>query len=616
MDSKGSNRLSLNLPQLFSLIKKNPTSYHEEFEVQYTHFESVLRILAFNPSYFDKDFETLVIFISQTIHYYDKKIHLFLHNVTSLLRNFSTSLHRSTRIACCKALMILRSNNIIQTFDILPIFFELSRCQDKNLRSFVRHSIINDIKTINKHSRNDKINKQLQRCMFVELSNEQQETSAKLALDIMIELYKKQVWRNQELVNRIADGCLSRSSKILIASLQFFLGTDEKENDDDEDSEQEEDKKREALNNLRKSIDSNKWNKSTRKRQKILNRIKKTVKTHEMKEKKVANFNFSALHMINNPQELAEKLLSNVEKTSEKFEYKLMMINLISRLIGVHELVVLNFYPYISKFIHPHQCDVTKILQYSAQASHKNIPPDELVPVLKAMVENFVSEHNSTEAITVGLNAIRELCARNPLVMSEDILQDLAQYQKYKNKNVSIAAKSLINLFRVKNPSLLSRKDRGRPMKEAESFKALQFGEVVPYTEDSEVEMETDQVSDYGSENDSYVDDEEVEEDEEDENNDEVDELKEVSDRVRLEDIERIYKRPRDNKESRLATVLEGREGRGKYGRPEPKPNQAKKKTKAFGMIKHKLKRHKKVKSFQQKQLESKQKSLNARKRK
>lgn len=58
------------------------------------------------------------------------------------------------------------------------------------------------------------------------------------------------------------------------------------------------------------------------------------------------------------------------------------------------------------------------------------------------------------------LNAIRELCARCPLAMSADLLQDLAGYKSYKDKSVMMSARSLIQLFRTINPSLLSRKDK------------------------------------------------------------------------------------------------------------------------------------------------------------
>jgi protein SDA1 len=624
MQPKGNNRFPMNLPHLQNCIKKDPTAYQEEFQVQYRHYESILQILMMNPAYLDKQFETLVNFLAHTVPCYKDKVE-FPNQLINLLRNYSTSLHRDSRLACCKALMILRSRNFIPLTSILPLFFELSKCQDKSLRSYIRQNIISDIKAINKKSRNEKANKELQKFMYDKLSNDQQTVEAKLALDIMVELYKKNIWRNRDLVNQIAIACLSRVSKILVTALQFFLGTDEEVDGDEDDKDDEEDKM-EKLNQLKETLKANKFNKSTRKREKILSKVKKTVKSIEKKEKN-ENINFSALHLVNDPQTLAEKLLANVESTKEKFEVKLMMMSLISRLIGAHELLVLNFYSYIAKYLQPHQTDVTKILQYAAQSTHKLVPTEDLEHVIKAITYNFVTDRSSSEAITVGLNAIREICARNSEVMTEDLLQDLTQYQKYKNKNVSSAAKSLIHLYRIKNPSLLSRKDRGRPLndslKRTHSVMSLEDEEMEYETDDdsgSYMELETDEdvemeeLEEEGSSNgdaDSEVEDEESEEDDEDEK------LLNPSDKVRLEDIERLYKRPRHDKESRLATVIEGRQGRAKYGQKKPKMNEKsstsnrdKRRNKAFGMIKHKLKRHKKAKTFHEKQLELKQKLL------
>ena len=44
--------------------------------------------------------------------------------------------------------------------------------------------------------------------------------------------------------------------------------------------------------------------------------------------------------------------------------------------------------------------------------------------------------------------------------MTSDLLQDLTSYKKYRDKSVMMAARSLIQLFRELNPSMLKRKDR------------------------------------------------------------------------------------------------------------------------------------------------------------
>lgn len=111
----------------------------------------------------------------------------------------------------------------------------------------------------------------------------------------------------------------------------------------------------------------------------------------------------------------------------------------------------------------PHKQDVTQVLAYVAQACHEFVPPEALESLLMKIANNFVSERSAPEVMAVGINAIREVCRRCPLAMTEDLLQDLAEYKKYKNKAVMTAAKGLIGTFRELNPTLLKKKDRGRP---------------------------------------------------------------------------------------------------------------------------------------------------------
>ena len=45
-----------------------------------------------------------------------------------------------------------------------------------------------------------------------------------------------------------------------------------------------------------------------------------------------------ALHLLHDPQDFAEKLFRRLEKATEKFELRLMMMALIARLTGVHQV--------------------------------------------------------------------------------------------------------------------------------------------------------------------------------------------------------------------------------------------------------------------------------------
>jgi protein SDA1 len=181
---------------------------------------------------------------------------------------------------------------------------------------------------------------------------------------------------------------------------------------------------------------------------------------------------------------LAEKLFSRLKQVTSnnsfRFEVRLLFISFISRLIGVHRLILLNFYDYLIPYLKPHQKEVTSILAFAAQASHELVPPDALETVVQAIADNFVWSNCATEVITAGLNGLREICVRSPLAMPEQLLQSLIDdYKNYREKGPMNAARSLLGLYREVNPEMLKKKDRGKAATiNITSFKAPQYGHV------------------------------------------------------------------------------------------------------------------------------------------
>jgi protein SDA1 len=80
--------------------------------------------------------------------------------------------------------------------------------------------------------------------------------------------------------------------------------------------------------------------------------------------------------------------------------------------------------------------------------SSSQVPPDAVEPLMRQLVNQFVHDRARPEVVAVGLKTVRELCARMPLLMTADLLQDLALYKKDREKAVATAARSLISLFR------------------------------------------------------------------------------------------------------------------------------------------------------------------------
>lgn len=85
-----------------------------------------------------------------------------------------------------------------------------------------------------------------------------------------------------------------------------------------------------------------------------------------------------------------------------------------------------------------------------------------LEPLVQKIANEFISEAAASEVASAGLNAIREICVRQPLAMSNTLLQDLVMYRKSKDKGVMMAAKGLLSLYREVGAELLQKKDRGK----------------------------------------------------------------------------------------------------------------------------------------------------------
>ncbi|KAH0944784.1 hypothetical protein HN011_003319 [Eciton burchellii] len=492
------NQLPNNLPQLQNLIKRDSESYKEEFLQQQQHYKSTLEVFCLEPTQYNKSLDDLVIFLAQVAHCYPDDLKTFPQEIVDILQTHNTLLDNEMRMTFCKALIQLRNKSLLEPTALLSLFFELLKCQDKALRQFLQTHIITDIKNLNAKHKNAKVNTVLQNFMFSMLKNHNAR-AAKMSADIMIELYNKNVWNDIKTVNVLATGCFSKVTKITVACLKFFLGTDpDEKNSDDSDSDEE--------SNVKEIMMANKVNKKTKKRVKQLEKAKQSYTKAKKKKSKAPQYNFSALHLIHDPQDFAEKLFKQLDKNNDRFEVKLMILDVVSRLIGLHNLFLLNFYPYIQRFLHPHQREVTKLLQFIAQASHELVPPELLESILKTLADKFITERNSADVMAIGLNAVREICTRCPLAMNADLLGDLILYKHYKDRSVMMAAQSLIGTFRRIMPDMLRKKDRGRPTEANIIIKAPKYGEVQANDFVSGAEVLADQQANNSQENDSDTD--------------------------------------------------------------------------------------------------------------
>lgn len=396
-------------------------------------------------------------------------------------------------------------NRLLKT--LFPL---LSITTSPNLRTFILKTIIGDIKNANLKAKNTKLNSMVQGLLMAMIDRgiaaEQERVGtgvkasrrgastgkdgkvvggreAMWAVKVATELWRKNVWRGDKMtVKVVARACFNPDTKVQSAAMHFFLVTPDA-NAEDVDSDVEEDggpdimavKHRQEINKKRKSTD--------RKAKREIKSANAKRRAREIAAKETQT-NFSALQQLDDAYSFGERLYEQLVKYDKAYtlDHKILIMQLFGRVCGTFKLTVPAFYSYILKYLTYHQLEITKILVAVAQSVHDQIPAgsfseelagedgttraqqeqdDPLYPVLRKLANEFVHSGVSAEVNAAGLNAITEICRRQPLAMGPDLLQDLVEYRKSKDKGVMTAARGLLSFYREVDPTMLKRRDWG-----------------------------------------------------------------------------------------------------------------------------------------------------------
>ena len=339
------------------------------------------------------------------------------------------------------------------------LFPILTSTPSKSLRTLLYQKITSDLRTSSAKHTNHRLNRTIQTVLYDLLVSDRESSKGIWAVKITRELWKRQVWADAKAVEIMKEASLADNVKLISGGVAFFLGGD-KEREELEDESTDDDAV--DMGRLKHQIGINK---KSKKRARAMENAVATVKKKEKRKKQPHPLNFSAFHLLHDPQGFAENLFSkHLQNPRSKLnlEQKLLVLQLVSRLVGLHKLTILPLYSYFLKYLNPRQPSVTSFLASLAQATHSIVPPEDLEPLVQKIANEFVSEAAAAEVASAGLNGIREICVRQPLAMNPTLLQDLVMYKKSKDKGVMMAAKGLLGLYRDVGADMLKKRDRGK----------------------------------------------------------------------------------------------------------------------------------------------------------
>ncbi|KAL8968472.1 MAG: hypothetical protein Q9183_002445, partial [Haloplaca sp. 2 TL-2023] len=457
-------KLDVDLSSLQYKIRQDPTLYKGDFESQFSQYEVQRDIVLQAPGSITDasitSFRDSIEFIAHVADCYPLLVKSFPEDLVSLLSLHHETLEPELREKIVGSLVLLRRKEIIDSSRLLQTLFPLLiSTPSKSLRTLLYQKCLSDLRSSNSKTTNHRLNRTFQIVLHNLLTSDRASSKGLWAVKITRELWKRQIWVDGKAVEIMKEASLADNEKIVAGGVRFFLGGD-KEREELEDESSDEDNI--DMGRIKHQMGINK---KTKKKAKMMENAVATVKRKERKKKQPHPLNFSAFHLLHDPQGFAESLFSKHLQNSRSklnLEQKLLVLQLISRLVGLHKLTMLNLYSYFIKYLSPRQPSVTSFLASLAQATHNFVPPDVLEPLVQKIANEFVSEAAAAEVASSGLNAIREICIRQPLAMNETLLQDLVMYRKSKDKGVMMAAKGLLGFYRDSAPGMLKKRDRGK----------------------------------------------------------------------------------------------------------------------------------------------------------
>lgn len=483
--------LPTNIILLQNVVRRDPESYYEEFVQQYSHYESLRDIFLMNPSGASKgtEFGELIGFVSAVCDCYPKETSNYPEELKKLLLNNHRDLSPELREKIIQCLTMLRNKGIVSAESLIQTIFPLLSAYSnssaasvsgqhiKALRHQIYSTLISLLKSVNTSSKNQKLNRSTQALLFNLL--EQRDAQGLWATKLTRELWRRGIWDDSRTVEIMTQAALHPDVKVAVAGTKFFLGADKEREENFEDDSSDDEKFDMGALKHRFQVQ-----KKSLKKTKKLEQAVKTMKKKSNAKNATTYLNFSAIHLLRDPQGFAEQLFARhlSGKNSNRFDLdqKILFMNLISRLIGTHKLTVLGIYSFFLKYLTPKQRNVTQIMAAAAQASHDLVPPESISTVVRKIADEFVSDGVATEVASAGINTIREILSRAPLAIDPTLLQDLTEYKGSKAKAVMLAARSLITLYREVAPQMLLKKDRGKTasmgLQTGEKNKAPQFG--------------------------------------------------------------------------------------------------------------------------------------------
>lgn len=127
------------------------------------------------------------------------------------LKAQSNALDPELRIALVKAVVSLRNKNLIEQNETLDLFFDLVKCDDKQLRKFILGALISFIR--NHHRKYRRPDTKMQTYIYAKLKDPRL-VVAHIAQLLTIDSFRRGFWKDAKTANVVGETIFNTHTKI------------------------------------------------------------------------------------------------------------------------------------------------------------------------------------------------------------------------------------------------------------------------------------------------------------------------------------------------------------------------------------------------------------------
>ncbi|KAG9969425.1 SDA1-domain-containing protein, partial [Aureobasidium melanogenum] len=224
-------KVDADLPNLQYKVRRDPASYKDDFNNQYSQYQAFLQLFMQAPSSTDSQglvsLRELIDFVAHCADCYPKLTANFPTDLMALLRLHHAELEPELRDKVVGSLVLLRKKEIIDSAVLLNALFPLLvDTPSKALRTLLFTKIISDLRTSNSKATNHKLNRTIQTVLYNLLTSDPTSAKGVWAVRITREMWARQIWTDAKAVEIMKEAALSQHEKVVTGGVHFFLGGD------------------------------------------------------------------------------------------------------------------------------------------------------------------------------------------------------------------------------------------------------------------------------------------------------------------------------------------------------------------------------------------------------